>query len=212
MKNINLFWEKKLTNTVESLKKHGFKAESASTIQQANETLLRIIPPDASIGIGGSVTIRELNIMGKLRERGNDVREHWGKGLSKEERLELRYQIHKADYFLASSNAVTETGEIINIDGTGDRISAMIFAVRKVILVVGRNKITSDLTTGLERARNVAAVINSSRVGLNTPCVTLGRCIDCNHADRGCNITTIIERRPWQTDFTIILVNEDIGY
>jgi len=103
-------------------------------------------------------------------------------------------------------------GELVNIDGTGQRVSAMIFGPKKVIVVAGVNKIAGDLDEGLWRASNVASSMNAKRLSRKTPCVSTGECSDCDSPERICNITTVIHRRPRSTDLTVILVGMELGY
>ncbi|MEM3137804.1 MAG: LUD domain-containing protein, partial [Thermofilaceae archaeon] len=111
-----------------------------------------------------------------------------------------------------SVNAVTMDGKLISIDGVGNRVAAMIFGPKRVIVVAGKNKLVRDVKEGLWRAKNIAAVMNCKRLKLKTPCVKLDRCLDCSSPERACNITVIVERKPSLTDFHVILVNEDLGF
>jgi len=116
------------------------------------------------------------------------------------------------DLFLCSVNAIARTGELVSIDGVGNRINAMNFGPKKVIIVAGINKIAEDLPHALERVRNVAAPQNARRLGLALPCAKTGRCEDCNSPQRICRSILIMERRPLLTDITIVLVHEELGY
>ena len=210
-------WFKKLQieRTVKSLKKHGFEVFFFNTKEDASNKIIDLISPNAVVGIGGSVTLRELGIPDKLRARGNITEDHWWarqKESSSEEILEVRRSQLTSDVFIASANAITETGEIINIDGGGQRVAAMIFGPKKVIVVAGSNKISRNLEEGLWRARNVASPINARRLHRKTPCASTGICNDCNSPDRICGATTIIHKQMRDTPLTIILVEEDLGY
>jgi acyl-CoA hydrolase len=176
------------------------------------EEILNLIPPDALVGVGGSLTVRELVLLNALLQRGNEVAQHWQQGLSQEARTAIRRQQLTADVFLTSSNAITETGQLVNVDGVGNRVAAMIFGPSKVIVVAGVNKIVKDLEGALDRVNNVASPMNARRLQRKTPCDTTGVCIDCRSPERICNVTTIINRRPIRTDFTVVLVGEERGY
>jgi hypothetical protein len=117
-----------------------------------------------------------------------------------------------SDVYLASSNAVTEDGRLINIDMTGNRVVAMIFGPPKVILVVGVNKIVKDVDEGIKRVKNVATPMNARRLGLKVPCASTGVCTNCDAEDRLCRVTTIIEKRPSRSDISVILVGEELGF
>ena len=167
------------------------------------------------VGLGGSVTLREIGVPHALKERGFKVADHWiarAKKASANEILELRRQQLNSDVFITSTNALTENGELVNIDGAGQRVAAMIFGPKKVVIVAGANKIVKDLEEGFYRARNIAAPINAKRLDRSTPCAVTGICSDCDSGDRICNVTTIIHRKPGITNATVIIVGEELGY
>jgi hypothetical protein len=205
----------KVENTLKALRSNGFDAHYAPTKEEAASLILEMVPRDALVGLGGSITLREMGVPRLLAERGNEVADHWAarqEGASPMEVLEIRRQHINSDVFITSTNALTERGELVNIDGGGQRVASMIFGPRKVIVVAGVNKITGDLEEGLWRARNVASPMNAKRLNLRTPCATTGVCSDCSSEDRICNATTIIQRRPRNVDATVIIVGESIGY
>lgn len=200
--------------TVEALKKNGFDAFYVSTKEEALDKILQLIPEKSKVGIPGSVTLREIGIVESLIEKGYDVAENWLKKYSPEEDLEIRKKHLTSDVLLTSSNAVTEDGKLVNIDGAGNRVAAMIFGPKKVIIAVGVNKIVKDVFDGIERVRNTAAPMNVKRVGGNTPCYLNGDCDleECKPPDRHCHIISIIEKKPMKTDTTIVMVGEDLGF
>jgi len=207
--------ELRVEKTLEGLRRNGFDSIYAPDMEAAVLTVLELIPEDALVGIGGSVTLRELGLLEALEDRGNRLANHWQareRGASAEEIMEVRRQHINSDIFITSTNAVTEAGELINVDGGGQRVAAMIFGPRKVVVVAGVNKIVGDIDEGLDRVRNVAAPMNAKRLNRGTPCAVTGVCSDCNSEDRICNVTSIIHRRPRDTDITIILVGEALGY
>ncbi|MGD8978714.1 MAG: lactate utilization protein [candidate division WOR-3 bacterium] len=204
--------EKMLQDVVQALRKRDFETAYFADIEQTNNELLSVIPAKASVGIGGSVTIRELGIIDKLEKRGNKVVHHWKKDIPKEKNREVRKAEGIADYYLSSANALTKDGDIINIDGIGNRVAHMIYGPDNVIIIAGYNKIVTDIDEGILRSREVAAVINAHRLGLKTPCAPTGKCVDCNAPTRICRVTTIIQYRPWQTNIRVMLVNEHLGF
>jgi hypothetical protein len=173
---------------------------------------LDLIPPDSVVGVGGSITVRELGLIEALQKRGNRVVQHWQKGLSFDEIIAVERQHLTSEVFLTSSNAITEAGQLVNVDGGGNRVAAMIFGPKKVIVIAGENKIVKDVDAGLERIKRVAAPLNAKRLNLSTPCAVTGVCTDCDIPERICNITTIIHRKSEETDITIILVGETLGF
>jgi len=208
------YTEKVVQVTLKNLEKNGFTAFYVPSKQEALKKVLEMIPIDAKVGVGGSVTVRELGLVKALNERGNPLADLWLPGLSREELKEIRRSQLTSDVFLTSSNAVTMDGKLLNADGTGNRVAAMIFGPRKVIIVAGVNKIVKDVDEGLRRIRNVAAPMNAIRLGLKSPCGLTGMCAEdrCEPPERLCNIITIIERRPNETDTTVVVVGERLGY
>jgi hypothetical protein len=204
--------EKALNEVVKALRKRDFDAEYFSDVTEVRKALLETIPEKATVGIGGSVTIRELGIIEKLEERGNEVTHHWKPEATKEKNRAIRKLEGTADYYLTSANAITEYGDIINIDGIGNRVAHMIYGPENVIIVAGYNKIVSDIDSGIKRSREIAGVINAKRVGAKTPCAETGKCVDCNAPGRICRVTTIMHYRPWQTSIEVMLVNDKLGY
>ncbi len=210
-------WSEKLRveNTLSALERNGFDVRYYPTAEEALAGVLGMVPEGATVGIGGSVTLREMGLIDALEARGVELADHWKagqRGASKDEVMEIRRRHLNSDVFITGTNAVTETGELVNIDGTGQRVAAMIFGPGKVVVVAGVNKITGDLEEGLWRASNVAAPMNARRLHPKTPCAETGECDDCVVPGRICNITTIIHRRPRQTPFTVVLVGEKLGY
>jgi L-lactate utilization protein LutB len=194
-----------------ALEKHFFDVYLVETKAQAKEKVLTLISKNAEVGIGGSITIRELNLIESLKSRGNKIIEHWG-DFSSEERLFQRKNELLSDVFLSSSNAVTENGELVNIDEFGNRVGAMVFGPKKVVLVIGRNKIVKNVHDAFERIRNVVVPKNARRLNIKLPCSELDYCNDCDSPQRMCRVGTIIYRKPTATEFKIILVNEELGY
>ena len=201
-----------IKKTIESLRAHAFPVEYVAGRKEAVELVLQYISADAAVGVGGSLTIRDLGLIEALTKRGNTVYDHSAEGLAPQEALATRIKQMTCDCFLCSVNAIARTGELVSIDGVGNRINAMNFGPKKVIIVAGINKIAEDLPRAIERVRNVAAPQNARRLGLALPCAKTGRCEDCNSPQRICRSILIMERRPLLTDITIVLVNEELGY
>jgi hypothetical protein len=204
--------ETQLEAVVTALEKRDFHAGYVTTVDDANQVLLDTIPADASVGVGGSVTIRELCILDKLTKRGNTVAQHWKGGSTTLTNREIRQKEGLSDYYLTSANAITRHGDIINIDGIGNRVAHMIFGPEHVIIVAGYNKIVDDIDSGITRSKEIAAVMNAQRIGSKTPCQKTGRCSDCTAPGRICRVTTIIQYRPWQTNILVLLVNAQLGF
>ena len=199
-------------HVVEALKKNGFNAYFVKSGKEAVNKVLELIPVNAKVGIGGSATIRELKIPDILAEKGYEVIRHDVPGLSPEEQFQIRRKELLADVFLASANAITLDGKIVSMDGTGNRVAAMAFGPKMVILVAGVNKVVKDLEDAIWRIKNVAAPMNAKRLKRDVPCVEDGLCKDCNTPDRICNILLVLEKRPSLTEYHVILVGEELGF
>ncbi len=199
-----------LQQVAKILNKNHFDARVVETVKDAVSAVMDLIPKDVSVGFGGSVTVRDLGLYEGLKEQGHDVFWHWM--VDADDRNATRKSASNADYYLLSANALTKDGEIINTDGTGNRVSAMFYGPKHVIFIVGRNKLVADYTAGIDRIRNVASPLNAKRLGYNTPCAVLGRCTDCDHQNRMCNITGVLHRPTGGIKMHVILVNEDLGY
>jgi len=203
MKDIKVWLtEKQLKRTAEILKERGYDVFLVENREEAKNIVLKLIPENATVGIGGSITIREIGVIEELEKRGNKVIHHWKEGLSPEEDLEIRRQELISDVFLSSVNALTFSGEIVNMEAIGNRVAAQIFGPKKVIVVVGRNKLVINLETAIWRIKNVVTPLNARRLRLELPCAEEGYCVDCNHPKRICRITTILEAPPARTPFT----------
>ncbi len=198
---------------VEALKKNSFDAEYIATKEEARQKILEMVSAEATVGIGGTVTIRnELNIIDNLKARGNTLFIHNLPHLTPEENAEIRRKQLTCDFFLTSTNAVTLDGKLVNVDGVGNRVAAMIYGPKKVIVVAGINKVVKDVDSALERIELWAAPMNNKRIGLPNPCTKTGICMDCQGTTRICNITTILRKKPNETDMTVLVVGEEMGY
>jgi L-lactate utilization protein LutB len=213
MEPIKEWWvEEMAKKTIEKLEAHEFKTLYVKTKEEAAKEIWKYITPNTRVGAGGSVTIRELGILDQLKARGNIVYDVWNTPLPREESFQIRKNQMTSDLFLSSVNAVTMNGELVNIDGMGNRVNATNFGPKQVILVAGYNKIVADVEGAIKRIKNVAAPMNARRLNLDVPCAKLGRCVDCSTPNRLCRIVVIHEWKPTWTDIFVILVREELGY
>lgn len=196
-----------LEKTGKNLENRGFRVHRFATGAEAADYLVQTLH-GTSIGIGGSVTIDTLGVYDRLCE-SNEVFWHW-----KNHAPETRERAGKAETYLCSANGVSEDGEIVNIDGFGNRVAGTIYGPERVFLVVGRNKIAPDLTGAIDRARNIAAPLNARRLNRHTPCaVGEPRCHDCRSPEKVCGVMTVFFMPPTSIkEFHVILVDEDLGY
>jgi hypothetical protein len=205
--------EKKCLKAVESLGKNGFTALYCPSSQQAFEYIVTEAGDATTVGFGGSMTIVGLDVEARLRDMGKEILNHGSPAFSRDEKMEIMRRQLTCDLFLSGCNALTLAGELINIDATGNRVAAMFFGPRKVIVVAGRNKLVDGTAQdAIVRVKNWATPPNSKRLNFKTPCASTGFCSDCNSPDRLCRVTTIIDRRPRFTDLQVLVVNADLGF
>ncbi len=193
-----------------ALERRGFNVYHAATKDEAAALVLSLIGKDASVGVGGSVTIRDLGIADTLEKTGRAPHWHW---LDNEPKADIFPNAAKADVYLCSANAVTKDGQLVNIDGTGNRVAAMIHGPKQVIAVVGANELVDGgYPQALARIKAEACPPNARRLGLKTPCGLTGKC-DAAHCESGfCNVIAIQEHPTGKRPFTVVLVDEALGY
>lgn len=190
-----------IQTVVKALKANNFNVQYLDKAADAVPLIIDMIPEDATLEMAGSMSVVQLGLQDMLKERGNT-----GLEFPKPGEIPTR-----KDVLLVSTNAVTLDGKLVNLDGMGNRVASMIYGVKKVILLVGQNKIVRDLDTALDRVQNVIAPYHAKYLGMKTPCAKTEECTDCDAPMRICNITTILSKKPPMMDFTIILVGEDLG-
>jgi hypothetical protein len=213
MKEIN-DWHNEVIGikAVEALKKNGFSAVYFGTGDLASEFIRNNVVKGDKVGFGGSMTIKKLGIQEEVKSMGGIVLDHNDASLSQDEKMETMRGELICDLFLCSSNAVTLEGELVNVDGAGNRVAAMSFGPKKVIIVVGINKICKNEATAFERIEQIAAPKNCKRLNLPNPCTKTGVCCDCKSDTRVCRIYSVIKRQPMKSDITVVVVGEDFGY
>jgi len=216
MKEITKFekWYEDLQvqRTLNALNKNNFTARFVPKASDVLGEVFKIIPDGATVGVGGSQTLLQIGFFEELKNRPVRFLNPTIQGASPDDVLQRRREALLADFFLCSSNAVTEEGEIYNIDSLGNRVTAMMFGPKNVILICGVNKIVKDINDARRRVQEVVAPINARRLGLKTPCAQTGECSDCSSPQRICNIYTVLARKPMYTNITVILVGEPLGF
>ncbi len=212
---------------VKNLIKNNFAAHYCDSIEDARKLVLSLIPDDGIIGFGDSHTIFALELDDELEKKNcvaiphtcavnNYAMVHNSPGFkvigNKQEMREILMQYLVANVFMLGANAITMDGQIINIDGTGNRIAGSLYGSDKIIVIAGANKLAKDLDAGLERIRFVAAQMNNIKYSNELPCNKSGICRECRSEQRNCNITSIIHKRPVDSDFHVILIGEALGF
>ncbi len=191
------------------LEKNGFTVSVFATAEEASAYLNREIG-GLTVGMGGSMTIRELGLQESLG-RHNLVFSHGYTPCDSGETMALAA---KADVYILSANGIAgDTGEILNIDGTGNRVASSLYGHRKVYFLAGRNKVSPDFHSALDRVRNVVAPKNAQRLGRKTPCAAKAdRCYDCESPERICGALVVHYRKVRSMDMEVVLIDQDLGY
>jgi L-lactate utilization protein LutB len=213
---IENYWKNRLAELKDALTENNFEVFVAENTDEAKSIVLeKIIPEIApkSVSWGGSLTFVATGLYDVLKNNNDfNILDTYDKTLSPEESLERRRQSLLVDLFITGSNAVTETGQLVNLDMIGNRVGALTFGPKNVIIFVGRNKIVPDLDEAMFRIKNYAAPVNTMRLDKKTPCAKTSFCADCKSPDRICNTWTITEKSFPKKRVKIILINKDLGF
>ena len=196
---------------IKGLESRNMKGYYAADKEEALKIALELIPEQSSVSMGGAMSAREIGLVDAVKNGNYNFIER--EGLTDEaSKRAATLAAYDADYFLASANAMTEDGVIVNIDGNSNRVSMIAHGPKHVLFIVGMNKICDDVDGAMKRARNVAAPINAQRFGLNTPCAKTGSCMNCKSPDTIC-CQFLITRYSRHTDrIHVILVNDNLGF
>ena len=215
-KSAELYWALRLEEVKSALEKNNFEvfvaknSETAKSIVE-NEIIPQLKP--GSISWGGSMTFMASGIYDALKNsKDYEIIDTYDrKRYTPEEVSERRRQALLTDLFITGTNAVTEAGHLVNLDMIGNRVGAITYGPRNVIILVGRNKIVSDLDDAMFRIKNFVAPVNAMRLDMKTPCVKSGRCADCKSPSRICNVWTVTEKSFPRGRIKIVMINQDLG-
>lgn len=197
--------------TVRGLGENGFKVVEVQTAAQAREYLLGAIAAGASVGVGGSVSVRETGVLPELEKKGCTVFSHWG--VPAEEVVNVQRSARAADVYLCSANAVTADGRLVLLDGRGNRVGAVCDGPKDVYFIVSHSKIVEGgLDAAYLRIKQVACPQNARRLGLQTPCALTGKCSVKDCEKTSCCLTVVIDHAPHIRNMTVVLVEEKLGY
>ena len=209
------FWDMRLLRVQENLRANNFDCRLAENPGRAKSLVLEEIIPQSrpeSISWGGSATFKETGLYDELKDRNDmQVLDTFDKSRGPEAGLELRRQALLTDMFITGTNAVTEQGYLVNLDMIGNRVGALVFGPRKVIILCGRNKIVGDIDQAMERIKAYSAPANALRLQKKTPCIKTAYCHDCESPERICNVWSITEKSFPKDRICVILINEDMG-
>ena len=215
--------ENTINKTVENLKRNNMVPYVLEKAEDIIPLLKDLLPEDATVGVGGSETLTKLGVISFLRDGNYKFFDRYAKGLSRPEAVEVMRQSLLADVFLTSSNAVTEKGELYNVDGNGNRVAALCFGPKEVLVIVGANKIVKDIKAAEERVKKIAAPKNCQRLALPSPCSKTGECVSlslenrelcdgCATESRICSSYVISGYQRNKDRIKVIICKESMGY
>ncbi len=210
--NVRWFVEKQVERTIANLEKRNIGGYYVATVTELLDQVKALIPETSTVAVGDSVTLAETGIIQMLREGNYQFLDKYRPGISRDEKKALYRQSFSADTFMCSTNALTEAGELYNIDGNGSRVAAMLYGPEQVLIVAGVNKIVKDLAEAERRVRQIAAPLDAKRLNKHTPCASLGYCVDCRSEERICNDFVVIKGQFVKDRIKVLLVGQSLGY
>ena len=200
--------EKLARKVISGLESRNMSGYYAANKEEALKKALELIPEGASVTMGGAMSAYEIGLVDTLKKGSYNFIDRYA---AEDMEAAMREAYH-TDVYLASVNAMTEDGILVNIDGNSNRVSAIAYGPKKVVFIVGMNKVCSDVDGAMKRARNVAAPTNAQRFGLSTPCAKTGSCMDCKSPETICCNFMITRFSRHAGRFHVILVNDSLGY
>ena len=214
-KPVENYWQKRLSEVKKALEDNNFEVFVADNAADASKIVQEEILPKTgakTVSWGGSMTFIATGLYNSIKDNPNmEILDTFNKSLSGEEKIELRRRSLLVDLFITGTNAITEMGQLVNLDMIGNRIGGITFGPKHVVILVGRNKIVSDLEDAMYRIMNYVAPANAMRLDMKTPCVKTSRCEECKSPDRICNTWTITEKSFPKGRVKVVLINEDLG-
>lgn len=199
-----------IKQALDGMRKNGFDVVELRTAKDARDYLTANIQDGASVGVGGSVSVRDTGVLAALEEKGCTVHNHWG--CKPEEASAICHKAMDAQVYLTSANAVTRTGKLVLVDGTGNRAAAVCYGPMQVYFVISQSKVVDGgINTAMARIKQTACPMNARRLGLDTPCAKTGNCgADCPQSM--CRLTVAVDRVPRNRRMTVLFVEETLGY
>lgn len=210
----NLQWtiQKRVERVIKSLEKNNMVGYYVEDEKEALDKIKELLKEETIITAGGSRSLFEIGAIDFLRKGNYNFLDRDKEGITKEECEKIYRDAFFADTYLCSTNVITEEGELYNIDGNGNRVAAMIFGPKEVIVVAGINKIVKNMEEAETRLKNIAAPANAKRLNLDTPCAKVGYCVDCNSDNRICASYVTLRRQRKMGRIKVIIVNKNLGY
>lgn len=204
--------EKQAQSLINALEKRNMTAYYCENIEACRQKVLELVPAGSVISWGGSMTIHECGVPQALKDRGDCEVLDRSLYTTPEQQKEFAVKTFQSDYFLMSTNAITLDGELINIDGYGNRVASLIYGPEHVIIIAGMNKVVPDVKQGFDRVRNIASPPNTIRLSKDTPCAKTGKCGNCMSPDCICNQIVVTRRSRDKQRIIVILVNDNLGF
>lgn len=211
-KNVQWYKDMQLKRVIKNLNINNMASYYVEDEKELIEKLKNLIAEGTVVGVGDSMTLFETGVIDFLRKGDFEFLDKYKEGITKEEKTQIYIENFLADTFICSTNALTEEGELYNIDGNGSRVAPIIYGPKQVILVVGVNKIVQNMEEAEKRVRSYAAPIDAKRLEKNTPCAKLGYCVDCKSEERICNTFVAIKRQFIKDRIKVIIVGKYLGY
>ncbi|MBM6861210.1 lactate utilization protein [Clostridium saudiense] len=210
----NIKWvnEQKILRTIASLEKNNMNGYIVSNKEELINKIISLTNEGEKVSCGGSMSLAETGVMEHLRSGRYDFLDRAKEGLSTKDIDRIYRECFFADTYFSSSNAITEDGELYNVDGNGNRVAALLFGPKKVIIVAGVNKIVKNLDEAIKRNREIAAPANAKRLNKSTPCTKIGYCMDCKSPEKICREYTVIKSQKDKNRIHVIFLNDNIGY
>ncbi|MDS1002734.1 lactate utilization protein [Clostridium sporogenes] len=211
-KNIAWYIEKQVERTIKNLNSRNMEGYYINNIDQLLRKLKELIPQNSIVGVGDSMTLFESGVIDFLRDGNFNFLDKYQDKLTSDEKREIYIKNFSADTFICSTNAITESGELYNIDGNGSRVAPMIYGPKQVILIAGINKIVENIEEAERRVRIYVAPIDAKRLNKDTPCTKIGYCVDCKSSNRICNDFVVIRGQFIKGRIKILILGENLGY
>lgn len=211
-KNIKWINEKRIGRTIVSLENNNMKGYLVNNTKELIEKISELVDEKSLVGCGGSQTLFETGVIDHLRSDRYEFLDRYITGLTPQDIKDMYRKTFFADAYFTSTNAITENGELYNVDGNGNRVAAMLYGPDKVIVITGVNKIVKDINEAVKRNENISGPANAKRIGTKTPCESKGYCMDCSSPDRICCEYTVIKKQRTPNRIHVIFINEDFGY
>lgn len=211
-KNMEWLIATKIKRTMENLEKNNISSYFINTREELIEIIETLSLEGDKVAVGGSATLNELDLLSYLRSGRYNFLDRYKEGLTREEVVNIFRESLLSDVYITSTNAITEEGYLYNVDGNGNRVAAMLYGPKKVIVICGVNKLVKNVDEAIARNKAISAPANAKRLNKRTPCSKIGYCMDCKSEDRICKKYTLIKEEGTKDRMHVIILNENLGY